>query len=129
MQSTTSLLRLYRSPSSPDAIFPSNTLVLDVDKGVVKNAQWDESCDTCSSSTCAENSYDFQGLPSGPSDTLSSCRLSPGECGATSGVCDVMVYVALSGTDVDGRVLNSAEARQSLFQRYDTSEVIPLPSK
>ncbi len=124
-QTRSSFIRAYLDPGL-DSVYPSSTLIVTAEDGLVKSIVFDSSCNTCqdTSSTCRESSYGYTGLPAGDKGTTKACFFGTGACDATSvglnaTVCDLLVYVTFAGTDVDGRVLRSSEARQSTFTEYD----------
>ncbi|GMH65366.1 hypothetical protein TL16_g04182 [Triparma laevis f. inornata] len=129
LQTTSSLIRAYRDYTS--SVWPSNTLIFNVQRGKITGVEWDLNCNTCSDTpkTCSKNTYNFSGSPAGYSSRNKSCYLPPSKCDKNNASCDINIFIAFSGTDKNGKVLNSAEARQSSFTRYDSSNLIPLPQK
>ena len=101
-------------------VYPFLTAIIDVDKGVVKGIAWDNACVFCSSNECSEISYNFNG------EMLTDIGEPTGGCGIRYETClealkddpdhcDLTLYVVWTGTDADGKALESSLKRFSAF--------------
>jgi len=83
---------------------PFWTLVIELADGLVSTITWDDSCPLCDSSDlCVEGR---------------NCGVLHTSCGNTASDdnCNLQIYVAWFGTDVDGRYLTSSDKRLSRFR-------------
>mmetsp|Transcript_1163 Transcript_1163/g.1640 ORF Transcript_1163/g.1640 Transcript_1163/m.1640 type:complete len:240 (+) Transcript_1163:63-782(+) len=109
--------------------FPLFQIIFIMNKGEVEGVVWDDGCLYCSSSSCAENTYDFAGnLYTTDNNGGKDCFIQDAECvddsGGVSELCQLTIYVGWSGTDKHGRNLRSAEKRLSQFRSYSLSSYI-----
>ncbi|GMI46297.1 hypothetical protein TrCOL_g2769 [Triparma columacea] len=132
LQNSASFIRTYYDPLLSN-IFPSNTIIADVDNGRIKGLAWDANCNMCSYSSdgCQMNSYNFFGKKTGPAGMTDGCYLPTTSCTTNGGRsnCDVNMFVSMYGTDGDGKVLQSANARQSTFKLYDSDALNWIPGQ
>lgn len=83
---------------------PFWTLVVEMNEGQVVSLTWDDSCPLCESSDlCVESR---------------SCGVAHSSCGqsAEANNCNLQIYLAWFGTDVDGNYLTSSDKRLSRFR-------------
>jgi len=83
---------------------PFWTIVIEVTNGLVDTLTWDDSCPLCSSSDlCVEGR---------------NCGVPHTSCGnaASDDNCNLQIYVAWFGTDVDGNYFTSSDKRLSRFR-------------
>lgn len=112
-------------------IYPFLTAILDVHHGEVKGITWDDACLFCGKDRCVENTYDYNGNLGNQElfkQPTKACYLTEAECNTITQngetTCDLMVYVVWTGTDVDGRVLQSSAFRYSAFPVQDIQNQI-----
>jgi len=79
-----------------------------------------------------QNSYNFEGVRTSPPGSTDGCYLPKSTCDNDGSVdCDINIFISMYGTDVDGKYLQSANARQSTFmvrtdeERSDSKHNIP----
>lgn len=127
-QSALSFLRLYYDVSL-QRVYPYLTAVITVRDGLVTGITWDNACVFCGGfgDECEDNTYSFTGAlqtQESSGQETKSCYESVAVCttamkNATSPegqrLCDITLYVAWSGTDVDGKALQSQSYRFSEF--------------
>lgn len=106
----------------PNRIYPFLTAIIDVKDGIVRGIAWDDACVFCEKKECVPNTYNFDGSLATTeqiNQPVNGCYLSRDECmgfAATgSNQCDIKLYVAWTGTDVDGKALLSSNSRFSMF--------------
>jgi len=127
----TSYQKAYRLFDGTTAkTFPMLMVLITVDKGKVISVTWDDTCNWCSASKCAANSYDFNGNIVNKA-TSKGCWVADTTCGFTSAtgvvtpsaLCDLHVYVAWTGIDGSGNYFESAVSST----RPTASAYAPLP--
>lgn len=135
LQSSTSFIRTYydavTNPADP-LLFASNTIIADVSTGTITGLAWDANCNICGTGgdICMQNSYNFEGVRTSPPGSTDGCYLPKSTCDNDGSVdCDINIFISMYGTDVDGKYLQSANARQSTFMAYDNSATNWLPSR
>lgn len=97
-------------------VFPYLTAIIDVDKGEVVNISWDDACLFCDESDCKQNTYLVDGTAVMSSEINSKgCAVSAAECAKDSEKCDLTVYVVWTGTDSNGKLLDSVNGRFGAF--------------
>ena len=93
-------------------IFPVITAVVVASRGVVMAVKFDDGCELCDYSACAPSAgADDVAAPRACSVPTSSC-VPAGGGGST---CDLSLFIAWTGTDVDGAAL---ESRSLVFSRF-----------
>jgi len=133
-QTALSFIRLYYD-SEEKRVYPFLTAIISVEDGIVTGITWDNACIFCSGigDACQENTYNYNGVQQTQSSagqetkgcfyTKDECDNSePTETGGT--ICDVTVYVVWSGTDADGKALQSQAYRFSEFPAQELSDRI-----
>jgi hypothetical protein len=122
-QSQLSWLRVYWDQDA-NRLFPFLTAIIDLDNGRVTGIAWDDSCVFCSGGRCVENTYDFDGNSADERRSgapSKGCYFVSEECNtiqadASNEVdCNVLLYVVWTGTDVDGKAMQSSANRFSNF--------------
>lgn len=113
----TSFIRLYADGTY---FYPTTTYVVTVDRGYIQSIVFDKNCAGCSRAgdNCRDNSYNFLAQTAGNAGASMNCALLPSECG-TGPTCNLEVFVTFQGTDINGKVLTSADARTSTFGAFD----------
>lgn len=107
-------------------VYPFLTAILDVHKGDIRGITWDDACVFCGglADACEENTYSFTGVPQTPETAgqkTKSCYINKEDCDAaladdpSSTSCDLQLYTVWTGTDVDGKALQSQAFRFSEF--------------
>lgn len=94
-------------------VVPFYTLIIEMNKGQVKQLTWDDGCWGC------ENSGDETG-----SVCLEKkdCAVNAEKCGGDGTNCNVKVYIGWFGTDANGRYTTSAGKRISRFRKYSLAD-------
>jgi hypothetical protein len=126
-QSSLSFLRLYYNVNL-QLVYPYLTAIMDVRDGVVRGITWDNACVFCGgfADECEENTYSFTGLlqtQETSGQETKSCYKPVAKCTEAmqsddeevKRLCDITLYVAWTGTDVDGKALQSQAYRFSEF--------------
>jgi len=121
-QKSLSFLRIYHDVKQ-FRVYPFLTAIIDVDGGVVQGIAWDNACVFCPPDRCAENMFNFEGVPSteleGVRDPSKGCYFTQEQCNkiiADGGnECDVTLYVVWTGTDASGSQFQSSAKRFSAF--------------
>jgi hypothetical protein len=127
-QSALSFLRLYYDVGQ-QRVYPYLTAIIAVKNGLVTGITWDNACVFCGgfADECEDNTYSFTGAlqtQESSGQETKSCYESVADCtkamkNATNvegqRLCDITLYVAWSGTDVDGKALQSQSYRFSEF--------------
>lgn len=131
-QRALSFLKLYYDKTK-DRVYPYLTAVFDVKEGVIRGVTWDDACGFCGGfgDACEENTYDYNGVPQ-DQDTSGqhtrSCFVEKAECDRLrvedpeNILCDLTVYTVWSGTDFNGKALQSQAYRFSEFPVQDISD-------
>ena len=85
----------------------------------MKGILWDEACMFCSDDKCLENTLYFNGTAATLNEPTRGCYKTREECDESvrsgGNLCDLTVYVAWTGTDVDGKPMLSSNKQFSLF--------------
>lgn len=132
-QKTLSFQRIFYTPTSGTGrVYPYLTAIIDVKDGVVIGITWDDSCLFCGKDVCFENTYDYNGNlgnqetfgqpTKGCYVTQEECTKSMAEAAADKTVkplCDILVYFVWTGTDADGKALQSSAFRFSSFPEQE----------
>lgn len=138
-QTALSFLRVYHDVTNK-RIFPFLTAIMSVDKGIVTSVIWDDACVFCGGlGECVENTYNFDGVPQNSSSAeqvTQSCFLTTKDCDElltgdpASTSCDITLYTVWTGTDADGKALQSQAYRFSAFPAQQLTDRITqlLPS-
>jgi hypothetical protein len=124
-QTALSFLRLYFDQSK-QRVYPFLTAIMDVNKGVVRGITWDDACVFCGGlkDACEENTYNYNGVAQDRKSArqkTKSCYYSVQDCdkqlttNSSSTACDLTLYTVWSGTDADGKALQSQAFRFSQF--------------
>lgn len=120
-----SVPKLYSGNMKYFHAFSHLTAVITLEEGVVKRVSWDDGCHTCYPDKCEQNSvYMKDGTLTliNPEDAVygpyagKNCYTSKSDCTKNPEACDLHIYVVWTGTDSEGRVLQSANLRLSRFQ-------------
>ena len=121
-----SVPKLYSGSMNYFHAFSHLTAVIELEEGEVKRITWDDGCHTCYPDKCEQNSVymkDGKLTIIQPGEAIygpyagENCYTSASDCQKDkSGACDLHIYVVWTGTDKDGRVLQSANLRLSRFQ-------------
>jgi hypothetical protein len=146
-QQSLSFLRVYYDMVNK-RIFPYLTAIINVDKGTVKGITWDDACVFCGglAEACLENTYNFTGglqTQQSARQPTKACWISKNDCDAAvkqgggnssssttssldspEAVCDVKLYVVWSGTDTNGKALQSQAYRFSQFPVQELTDAI-----
>jgi hypothetical protein len=148
-QQALSFLRVYYDMASK-RIYPYITAIMNVDRGNVTSITWDDACVFCGglSEACLENTYNFNGTLQTQETAMQptkACWISTADCdkaikegggnsssttSSTSSidspqtVCDLKLYVVWSGTDTNGKALQSQAYRFSQFPVQELSDAI-----
>lgn len=110
--------------------FPLQMVIINVDVGEVKSVVWDDTCNWCSHSSCAQNTYDYE-----PTAVITkegkNCFVDDTQClyedinnttnkelTVTRDLCTINVYIVWTGTDKDGNNLMSGAERFSLIKKW-----------
>jgi len=110
--------------------FPILTAIITVDESGVTDISWDDGCYFTDSSVsdsvqvCVPNAYSSNSTaaidsvpePAEGYDTALTSETCEGE---PDGFCDLAVYVAWTGKDVNGRYMGSGGRRFSVYRDYD----------
>jgi len=119
--------RYFDDTDFENKIFPRLTAIVAVKQGVVTGITWDEACMFCEPERCEENTYDFSGqsaITRNPplQEPTKGCFLKKMECDSLlsdastdKNECSLNIYFVWTGTDKNSKVLQSANARFSLF--------------
>jgi len=106
------LKRYSDSDSVYDLLVGCRAITVVMDKGVVTDMYWDDSCSGCSAEYCLEDSCSSKIEDLRPmchdKDALAE---DPFHCG-------LKIYIAWIGTDSDGKSLNSYTSVPSRFEKY-----------
>jgi len=125
-QQSLSYIRRYHNLEE-HKVYPYLTTIIDVEQGKVKGILWDESCLFCNSTRCEENTFDFQGNQETSISNTKGCFIPVPDCAGTveeeitlgtklkTAECNLKIYVVWTGTDVDGKPLQSYESRFGAF--------------
>lgn len=126
-QTALSFLRLYYNVDL-QVVYPYLTAIMDVRDGVVRGITWDNACVFCGGfgDECEENTYSFTGAlqtQETSGQETKACYEPVSKCAEAmqsddedaKRLCDITLYVAWSGTDVDGKALQSQSYRFSEF--------------
>jgi len=98
------------------SVFPYLTAIVDVDEGEVVNISWDDACLFCDASDCRENTYLVDGTAVISNEINSKgCAVSVNDCTRDTAKCDLSVYVVWTGTDSNGKLLDSVNGRFGAF--------------
>lgn len=144
-QKSLSLLRVYYDMVH-ERIFPYITAIINVNRGVVQRITWDDACVFCGglSESCLENTYNYSGVQQTQESSgqpTKACWLPKKTCdeaikgGSSSAkngtaldspetVCDLKLYVVWSGTDTNGKALQSQAYRFSQFPVQELSDAL-----
>mmetsp|Transcript_40377 Transcript_40377/g.126359 ORF Transcript_40377/g.126359 Transcript_40377/m.126359 type:complete len:206 (-) Transcript_40377:525-1142(-) len=100
-----SFQKLYRSTLSDgrNVTFPYMTIIVIMDKGKVDNLVWDDGCHFCSSGSCTQATYSFNGLIGDNGDTSDfndDCYLLDSECVSGSAVSEACTLTVRAGADI-----------------------------
>ena len=124
-QKSLSFLRMYYD-ADKQRVYPYLTAIMDVHKGEVRGITWDDACVFCGAlgDACEENTYSFTGVQQTPESSgqkTKSCYIEKSECDVLldanpqSRACDLQLYTVWTGTDVEGKALQSQAFRFSEF--------------
>ena len=125
-----SVPKLYNGLDYPNGFFTFMTAVISVDKGIVKSIDWDNGCHTCLQ--CDENSVlEIDGSmqliksnsPYYKAYQGKNCLTYDSKC-ADGANCDLTIYLTWSGSDVNGKVFQSANLRLSRFQSGSLESIV-----
>ena len=122
--SSLSFQRVFYNPVGQ--VYPYLTAIINLKKGIVDGITWDDACLFCSDDLCLENTYDFNGNMGTQEQfgqPTKGCYLTQTQCLASSveekAKCDVTVHVVWTGTDANGRAMQSSAFRFSAFPEQE----------
>lgn len=125
-----SVPKLFNGLKYQDDFFTFMTAVITAEKGVIKSIDWDNGCYSCM--TCEENSVLEEdgnvSLITNKSPYYrayqgKNCVVKREECDNNTN-CDLTIYLVWSGSDIDGRVFQSANLRMSRFQSGSIESIV-----